>query len=280
MIFDRTTLFSYARRAPFGNRLTPEQVSGMESLVSYWEVAYAHRDIRLLAYILATVFHETGGRMVPVREGFAKSDEEARRIVAGRSYGKPDPETGHVYYGRGHVQLTWKENYKRMGDLINVDLVSDPDKALNPNTSTAILFEGMLRGVSAKGDFTGKALEDYFNETTEDPQGARKVVNGHDKKALIASYYRAFKDALIEARMAPVMGTPEDASEDKAKPDGPNLLADKTVIGAITTGVGGAAGSIVGAVTNPWALGAFLVIVVGLYLVLTGRIEIKTKAGA
>ena len=44
---------------------------------------------------------------------------------------------------------------------------------------------GMMLGLSDRGDFTGKALEHYFNDTTDDPVNARRVVNGEDKALLI-----------------------------------------------------------------------------------------------
>lgn len=286
---ERSTFFSYARRAPFGNRLTPQQVNGMEAMLALWERKYSHLDIRFLSYILATVFHETGGLMVPVREGFAKTDAAARKVVASRKYGKPDATsdgkpggkpTGHVYYGRGPVQLTWKDNYKRMGAILGIDLVNDPDLALDPVIGNDILFEGMIRGASGKGDFTGKALEDFFNDTTDDPAGARRIINGTDKQHLIASYYASFHDALKASQTALHEGTPDDVTPASATPDGANLLTDKTVWGASIAGVGGFAASLVGAINNPWALAAFAIVALGLFLCLTGRIEIKTKAGA
>src|ERR1700722_20630129 len=76
----------------------------------------------------------------------------------GMPYGKPDPTTGQVYYGRGFVQLTWERNYKTMTDLLGVDFVNHPDLALELDNATNIMFIGMIKGL-----FTGKSLGDYFN---------------------------------------------------------------------------------------------------------------------
>jgi len=272
---NREVFFAYVRKSPFGNRLTPDQVKGMNLILDFWEDHYSDGDLRKLAYILATAFHETGGLMCPVREGFAKSDAQARKILANRKYAKPID--GVAYYGRGLVQLTWIENYARMGDILGIPLEDKPDLALDPEISVHILFEGMYRGTSNKGDFTGKSLEMYFNAGTDDPEGARAIINGKDKAALIAGYHYAFLDsleaALKEEKKAEVK--PEDA-----KPDSPGLLTDKTFIGAITTAGGGASAALIAAVQNPYALAAFAIIAIGLFLVLTGRIEIKNKAGA
>ncbi|MEM9738903.1 MAG: hypothetical protein AAF829_03475 [Pseudomonadota bacterium] len=46
---------------------------------------------------------------------------------------------GFKYRGRGFVQLTGKDNYKRYGDRLGIDLENDPDKALEPNVAARIL---------------------------------------------------------------------------------------------------------------------------------------------
>lgn len=283
-IFDRKTFFTYARRAPFGNRMTQKQVDGLEAILDRWEREFSYLDIRFLAYILATAFHETGGRMQPVREGFASSDAQAAKILKNRIYAAPDERTGKRYYGRGHVQLTWYANYDKMGKLLGLDLVNNPDLALDPEVSTRILFEGMLKGVSGRGDFTGKSLETYFNATTDDPVGARRIINGTDKAQLIAGYHKTFLDALTTAKEAEITGRPDDVPDRAPVADGANLFTDKTMLGVMTAGGGGAAASVFGAINSPYALGAFaivaMIIAVGLYLAVKGRTEIKKKAGA
>ena len=37
MSWDRVTFLAFARRAPFGGRLTQEQVNGTEALLDAWE---------------------------------------------------------------------------------------------------------------------------------------------------------------------------------------------------------------------------------------------------
>lgn len=275
MTIDRKVFFAYAKKSPFGNRLSQEQVDGMEEILAHWEGHPNNADIRHLAYMLATVFHETGGKMIPVREGFGKNDSEARKRVAGRAYAVEDPKTKKMYYGRGLVQITWKRNYAVLSELVGCDLVSNPDLALDKKIAVDILFEGMMRGTSSKGDFTGKSLEDYFNDTKDDPVSARKIINGKDKAELIASYHRAFLDSIKAAT------SERDENEElDAAPNGANLLSDKTMIGALTAGGGGVVSSLLGAIGNPWAFGAFAIVAVGIFLVVTGRIEIKHKAGA
>lgn len=153
------------------------QKEGVNKIISY---APRDCDPRHTAYVLATAWYETGGRMTPVREGFARTDEQAKRITAHRAYAGD-------YYGRGYVQITWQENYAKFAKILRVDLVKQPDLALDPIIAANILWIGMIEGI-----FTGKKLETYFNDKTENPIGARRIINGTDKAGLIAQYYNHF----------------------------------------------------------------------------------------
>ncbi len=190
---NRELFFQHIRKEPFSGRMTAPQVAGVEAIL---DACQKLTDVRWTAYILATVFHETGARMQPVREGFKTTDKAARDYVRriGYPYAEPDPITGHVYYGRGHVQLTWAKNYRSVGEAIDVDLYNEPELALNPATSIRILLLGMTNGL-----YTGKKLGDYFKGAKADPVGARKIVNGTDRAALIAGYYHAFLAAIRAA---------------------------------------------------------------------------------
>jgi len=288
ILFDRKVFYAKAREVPFGNRLTQQQVDGTDAILDYWEAKHADKDVRWLAYILATSFHETGSRMVAVREGFAGSDASARKVVAHRKYGVADPETGFVYYGRGHVQLTWRTNYKRVGERLGVDLDKNPDLALDPAISVQVLVEGMIEGLYTPS----RDLPRYFNASINDPIGARFIVNVQDKAQVIAAYHAAFLQALKVAAVvhATPAATATPAQEAAAKPDGAKLHKDPVTIGTLIGGAGGvagvatAAGPLLSNINNPWAFGAFALMVVavcvGGYLAISGRLELRRKAGA
>lgn len=164
----------------FGTSLSQSQVSGMESILD--EAVSRSVPLRHLAYILATAYHETAHTMQPIREyGRGK----------GRKYGVPAGPYGHVYYGRGYVQLTWIENYAKAGKALGVNFVHTPDRVMEPRLAAAIMFTGM-----AEGWFTTKKLTDYILGTKADYIGARRIINGTDKAKLIAGYAVAFEKAL------------------------------------------------------------------------------------
>lgn len=111
-------------------------------------------DKRAQANILAQVQAESGG--VPKAENlnysperlmqmfpkkFASIEEATQVAAAGpesvgnKIYGGRmgnAPDEGFKYRGRGLIQLTGKDNYKKYGDIIGVDLVSKPDLANDP----------------------------------------------------------------------------------------------------------------------------------------------------
>ncbi len=147
-------------------------------------------DLRWLAYMLATDKHETNATMQPVREAYWLSEEWRKTHL--RYW---------PYYGRGLPQLTWEDNYRKMsnalqGQFPGLDLINNPDDALRMDVAVAVLFEGMLKAETGVGDFTGLSLEMFFNDTTNDPVGARKIINGTDKAQLIAGYHYDFLTAL------------------------------------------------------------------------------------
>ena len=172
-MIDRKEFYSQIRATLVKGGLNQAQVDGFEAILDEWEKRKL-TDLRWLAYIMATAWHETAQRMQPIEE-------------FGRGRGKAYAPT---YYGRGFVQITWERNYARLSDVIGVDLVTHPEKALEMDNAIQILFVGMIDGL-----FTGKALSDYFDKNA-DWRGARAIVNGKDRAAEIAGYAQKIWDSL------------------------------------------------------------------------------------
>ncbi|KQV36449.1 MULTISPECIES: hypothetical protein [unclassified Rhizobium] len=220
-----TTFFAYVRRAPFGGRLTQSQIDGLNAILSEWDKR-GLLDKRWLAYMLATAFHETGGKMQPIRE--AGGEEYLRS----KKY--------YPWVGEGLVQVTWEVNHRKFG-------ATRPGQLLTTPIAIRALFDGMLQGM-----FTGKKLLDYFSATADDPINARRIVNGTDKAKLIAGYYRNFLDALEAATES---HPPRDVEVSDAKPDdkpaGKSTTAVTTILTPAVTGI---AVPLIAGINNVYAL--------------------------
>jgi predicted chitinase len=185
--------FNHLRLHLFGGRLSQTQVNGINAILASWVKHGGAEDKRQLAYVLATAFHETAGRLQPVRETLALSDDQAiarleSAFQAGRlpqvstPYWRKDAQ-GHSWFGRGFVQLTFKRNYQAMADALGVDLLADPALAMALDVSADILVVGMRDGL-----FTGRKLSDYFSVERADWRNARRIVNGLDRADVVAGH--------------------------------------------------------------------------------------------
>lgn len=174
----------------FGNALKPDQVSGLESVLGAakeagWPLAFT-------AYALATACHETAYTMQPVREAFWLSENWRSKNLR-----------YHPFYGRGYVQLTWKDNYTRadrelgLGGRLNNNL----DLAMDPGIAAKIMIKGMQEGWFA-GDKSGQRhtlarhLPADGAASVAQFTSARRIINGTDKAAKIAGEAIKFQTAL------------------------------------------------------------------------------------
>ena len=193
-MIDLAVFFSAVRKTLFPNGLTKGQVDGMERIIKCWEDEYSKNRWKIqlaeLAYILATIYHETGKVMRPIKEG------GGQQYLRSKKY--------YSYIGVGLVQVTWAANWKRWG-------ISSIEDGLSWPIALRATFEGM-----AEGAFTGKKLSDYIGNGRRDYVGARRIINGTDRAQLIAGYAEKFREALLAAEQkqptpAPV---PEAATAD------------------------------------------------------------------
>ncbi len=193
-MYDRAKFFAGLRAlAP---RFTQTQVDGFNAVL---DAAPPGMPDHHLAYCLATAWHETAFTVKPIEE-------------YGRGKGKPYGPSG--FWGRGYVQLTWKDNYEKAGKELGVDLVGSPALAMQPDIAAKIMFRGMTEGW-----FTGKKLSDYFSAGADDPINARRIINGTDRAAQVAGYHRVFLAALVPLT-ASVVPPPIQPQIAPSKPSG------------------------------------------------------------
>jgi putative chitinase len=130
-----------------------------------------------LAHFLSQCNHESGGfkvfqenlnysadglkKIFPkyfpgnLAESYARQPEKIASKVYGGRMGNGDESTkeGYKFRGRGALQTTGKENYKKLGDFLGVDLISNPDLVATKYqlASAAFFFESnKLWFISAK----------------------------------------------------------------------------------------------------------------------------------
>jgi len=174
----------------FGNALKPDQVKGLQTVCSAakaanWPLAYT-------AYALATACHETAYTMQPVREAYWLSENWRRNNL--RYY---------PFYGRGYVQLTWKENYDKADRALNLSgqLSNNLELALDPDIAARIMVRGMQEGWFA-GDRNGnrhtlaRHLPANGAASVAQMTSARRIINGTDKNDKIAAEAMKFQKAL------------------------------------------------------------------------------------
>lgn len=147
--------------------------------------SYGLHNPMMLSYILGTAEWETG---------YFKHMKEIR--------GEKRPYA--PYYGRGYVQLTHRTNYEKFSKILGVDLVNNPDLAVDKRHASTIIVHGMVHGVftgALKKDgvhWSGKKLADYFDGKA-DWINARRIINGLDRAQEVANlakkWFNYFKNA-------------------------------------------------------------------------------------
>jgi putative chitinase len=219
-LFNRDVFFNVVRGTLFHGSFTQQQVDGMDAILDAWEDNPRSDNLKHLSYPLATTAHETGFTMAPIEE-YGKGQ--------GMDYGAADPETGQTYYGRGYVQLTWRDNYARADEELNIgpedSLEWHAERALDHYVAAEIMFQGMEEGWFRGDDKGRQTLDRYFSDTKDDSYGAREIINGDKSKVpswsggvsignLIKGYHIQFLAALEAAAAAVSAPAPETEGEE------------------------------------------------------------------
>lgn len=202
--------FTHIRKSKLMGGLDQNEVDGCNAIIK--ACTAAGFVLSWAAYCLATTFHETGGTMKPIKECgnhayFTRMyDIEGSRPAKARELGNLKPGDGALFCGRGFVQLTGRNNYRRateklkdLGLLVNGEnLETSPALAMRPDIAAAIMTYGMVEGW-----FTGRKLKDNLlnNDSPASRQMfyvSRDIINGGDKSLKIADEAIIFQAALKE----------------------------------------------------------------------------------
>ena len=97
------------------------------------------------------------------------SSDEIFDIVYGGRMGNTEPNDGSRYKGRGLIQITGKDNYRRIGDMIGVDLVGNPELL---ETDRNVMLKATLAYLDDKGFNTNDISEDSLRRLIGHAGGA------------------------------------------------------------------------------------------------------------
>lgn len=132
---------------------------------------------------IAQTAHETGGYHY-YRELWGPTAQQARYDAPGDSLaarlGNTQPGDGFRFRGRGLIQITGRDNYRKASDALGIDFITNPD--------AAAVAPGA--GLVAAWFWNSHGLNDYADNG--DVVGATKVINGGttglaDRQQLYAS---------------------------------------------------------------------------------------------
>jgi putative chitinase len=126
----------------------------------------------------ATIAIETKN-FLPEKEKLAKPTESV--------YVKQIKYYNTGFYGRGFIQLTWQKNYAAAGKALGIDLVGNPDLALDPAIAAKI----------AAWFFVDKGIQYECNR--RDWPMVRRMVNGPNYRLHNWERFKGFCDQLAKA---------------------------------------------------------------------------------
>ncbi len=122
----------------------------------------------------------------------ARNPEKLANTVYGGDWGEKNlgndqKGDGWKYRGRGLIQITGKDNYKKYGDMIGVDLVNNPDLALQPDVSYKLAVAYWNTRVKPR-------VKD-FNNTSSVTKGINPGLHGLKNRE---KYFNIYKNKLNE----------------------------------------------------------------------------------
>lgn len=136
----------------------------------------------VMAGAMATARVEVGKNFKPIMEQASGEAYEGRSDL-----GNTQPHDGVRYKGRGIIQLTGRSNYEIYSKKLGVDLINNPDLALDVIISAKILAQyfvdrGVVNACLQKDWLTVRKLVNGVNRLTGYPNG------WNDFKTIINQY--------------------------------------------------------------------------------------------
>lgn len=169
-------------------KLTQVQAMGLTTIMDFVENDIELRaDLRHVAYVMATIKHETSDSWVPIREhgGSRYWRKYSPGTFLGNAVGNTEPGDGERYSARGYCPIRGRRAHRELGEAIGVGdkFERHPELVNEPKYAWDIISVGMRYGL-----FTGKKLSDYIALEKCNYKKCRKIINGRDNWKLVAAH--------------------------------------------------------------------------------------------
>jgi len=156
------TIEQLQRVMPRLKRATSEAekyIAPLNAAMTEFQITTPHRQ----AVFLAQIAHESGQLVwweeiwgpTKAQKRYEPPSDLAKRL------GNTEPGDGVRYKGRGPIQLTGRANYRQIGQILDVDLESNPELAATPEV-----------GFRIAGAFWDENMLNEIADETADPHGA------------------------------------------------------------------------------------------------------------
>lgn len=195
-------------------------IGGESGFKPHSETPYRNTDNSRIRGIFKTAF---AGKSDAFIEQMKADDERFFNYVygsagAGPQLGNIEPGDGYKFRGRGGIQLTGRSNYRQLGTMVGLDLISNPELVNDPAHSVAISVAYMRWRYKGGGwEAMKAAVGNSFGNVDE------------HKNALYAQYRRTGEFA-VNTKPAPPEPTSPDAMPNVISPDA-KLEAIQLVLG-------------------------------------------------
>ncbi len=133
--------------------------------------------------------------------------EPASTLAA--NLGNSEVGDGKRFKGRGPIQITGRANYRRFGDLLGADLVSEPAKAALPEL--AFRIAGLYWSKKGLNELADRASQDAFREITRRINGGFNGLDDRRKFYATACTVLGVVEAPVSRGAAPEI--PAEADE-------------------------------------------------------------------
>lgn len=164
-----------------------------QALLPFLQAAMAEFAIETparIAAFVAQLAHESGQfRFMEEIWGPTPAQQRYEPVsTLAATLGNSEAGDGRLFKGRGPIQITGRANYKRFGDILGIDLVSDPARAAQPEL--AFRIAGLFWSKKGLSELADRATDEAFREITRRINGG---FNGLDDRR---KFYAVAKSVL------------------------------------------------------------------------------------